>query len=495
MANNGQNRSGFAVESTYGKINENVTAYTEELIKQISDNIKDYEIILDENELEMLFVDIEISLFGLIESLMRKRKEYLEANKLEDSRMDYKTIMIQNCSNKLNAEKNNLKVKMLFITEKIKRKGINIIDNNGQVNVAIDNGTITAGNNTTQPNNIVKLKFYLAEQSEISDTINKHTIKDIKEPDWIDLIKGEIRDLADKIQAIKLSKKVYPEKKEELNNGAFKLFDKPLLTSSVFQETTAGLKEDEKSNIIEQLKRVFDIEINKEEFFYIGELVKTTVPDLTISGIYFKSQYKGEDTEIEKVDLINDLIYKLKLLETYNNFVSYLNEFCLIPLVLVNEGKILNSGLEIKIKIPCKYTLLDIASQELIISSYLLEHDGEKLINSIIAHKENSKVKSFPKKFDLKEPINMFLHRTTSDEIEEEKRLLENLFSYELYQENEFNILKYSFTFKTDTLRPREIMALPTYLFVKADEVIKIQYEIISDQSIDNEFDSLTYNV
>jgi hypothetical protein len=149
LANNGQNRSGFAVESTYRKINENITTYSEELTKQISDNVKDYEIILDENELEMLFVDIEISSFGLIESLMRKRKEYLESNRLEDSRMDYKNIMIQNCSHKLNTEKNNLKVKMSFIAEKIKRMCINITDNNGQVNVALDNGTIATNTNTT----------------------------------------------------------------------------------------------------------------------------------------------------------------------------------------------------------------------------------------------------------------------------------------------------------------------------------------------------------
>lgn len=147
LALTGRNKSGYAVESTYRTIDENITVYIEEMLKQISQNIKDYEILLNDNELEELFINIEKSACGLIESLMRTRKEYLDNNKLKDSRMDYKRLMMQNCSYKLNTEKQNLKAKILYIIEKNNRLGINITNNKGQINVAYNNAIINAKNN------------------------------------------------------------------------------------------------------------------------------------------------------------------------------------------------------------------------------------------------------------------------------------------------------------------------------------------------------------
>lgn len=144
LAFNGQDRSGYAVDSTYRLVNDNISEYIKELVRQITDNISNYEIILDDNELDDLFYDIERSSCGLIEGLMRERKRYLDICKLKDSRLDYKTLMIQNCTNKLTTEKKNLSIRISYILEKHKRVGfgLNVTNNCGQINLAFDDAQI-----------------------------------------------------------------------------------------------------------------------------------------------------------------------------------------------------------------------------------------------------------------------------------------------------------------------------------------------------------------
>jgi dihydrodipicolinate reductase len=95
-------------------------------------------------------------------------------------------------------------------------------------------------------------------------------------------------------------------------------------------------------------------------------------------------------------------------------------------------------------------------------------------------------------------PLQVGVHTgsiSIQEKIEIKKNELEDLLNCKVYKEKDCTVLKYEFPMTTDTLRPTEIMALPTYIFVKADESIKIEYEIISNQSIDNKFEPLIYSV
>lgn len=503
LANKGLSRSGTAVERTYRLINDKVLTYLDELLKEINDFIKDFEVVLTDEELEGLFTNLNSYYISLIESSFRTRKEYLDANQLEDSMFDYKTNLVQKCTHKINTEKQNLQIKIKLLDEKIKRQGISIGQNTGQANIAFG-GTIIANNDMTLIN-IIKLKFYLSGHIEPSDTMNKVNIKDLGEPEKITEIKTEIVNLVNTIKAIKL------------DESEAKYVDKPI--TGAFMETVAQItynglayhgggpvriSDEDRNKIMERLNNYFDIEVNENEFFNLGNLGSKKVPG--VSGINFtmNEEYFGKEFEIKKKKLIDGLRFKLLLLDTYHGLSNYLNGFSLVPLVLINEGKVLNEGIEVHIKIPSQYEILTAKNDELAFSSYLFDNsndDDERFVEKYISHKQDRRVTSFPNSMSkLTQGLTTAIgyigrNRTTEDDIEVEKGKLEDFFNYEIYKEKDYTVLKYEFPMLTDTLRPTELMALPTYLFIKADEQIQIQYEIVSNQSIDNKFEPLTYSV
>lgn len=351
--------------------------------------------------------------------------------------------------------------------------------------------------NNIVKDNIVKLKFYLADYLDPADKMDKLTIKDLKEPEKITAIKEEIRELVDKINSIKLIKKEEAEKKQETTQPMVNLFDKQIKVYSIYGDISAEVKADDKKKVKELLSKYLGIDIDENEFFNIGNLTKARVPDFSFFGLESKNKYNGQDSEIEKKEFIGELQLKLEILESYYGLADYLDGFSLMPLVISNGGKILNSGLDIRIKLSKKYELLDIHGEEMVMASYLLKYYDEKLFEMILSHRETHKVRTFPQGLkNMPQPVGpIFRECSIEEKIEQLIDDLEKLFDYELYQEKEYNILKYSFPLKTNTLRPNEMMALPTYLFIKADEPIIIEYEIISDQNIDNGFELLTYNV
>lgn len=492
LASKGLNSSGTAVEATKKLVNSKVEIYLEELLKEISNFIKDFEVVLNEEEFEELFHCLDTFYKSLIELAYRLRKEYLDANGLEDSRFDYTANLIQNCTHKIETEKQNLQIKIKLVEEKIKRQGINIGNNTGQANIAIG-GTINV-NNVRSLDNIVTLKFYLAGHIEPSDTMKKLTLKDLGEPLKITEIKAEILELVDKIKSMNLPQ---PEIRHAVKPTIGSLFE-ILAELSLHGGGSVRINPEERKKVTEQLKHHLKLEVDEKEFFNLGNLTSKKIPDVTMPGTYTKNKYFGEEMEIEKKNLINDLQLKLILLGSYENLISYLNEFCLIPLILVNEGKVKNSSVQIRIKIPNKYELLDIGSKEFLITSMLFNYANEDLLKYLITHTESSSIKSFPEQLDIGAGArNLFNSRPKSveEEINMERDNIEKIFNYEFFEENDYNVIKYSFPMLTNKIRPKEVMALPTYLFIKANESISIEYTILSDEHIDNVIQPLTYLV
>jgi hypothetical protein len=492
LASKGLNRSGTAVEVTNKLVNSKVETYLEELLKEINDFIKDFEVVLNQEESEEFFDCLNTFYKGLIESTYRLRKEYIDANGLENSRFDYAGNLIQNCTHKIETEKQNLQIKIKLVEEKIKRQGIYIGNNTGQANIAIG-GTIKA-NNVSVLDNIVTLKFYLAGHIEPSDTMKKLTLKDLGEPLKITEIKAEILELVDKIKSVNLPESEIKHAVKPTTGSLFEIFEE----LSLHGGGSVRVNPEERKKVAVQLKHHLKIEVDEKKFFNLGNLTSKKTPDVTIFGIYTKDKYFGEEMEIEKKNLINDVQLKLMLLDSYENLISYLNEFSLIPLILVNEGKVKNSGVQIMIKIPNKYQLLDIVSKELLIASMLFNYANEDLLRYLLTHTESSSIKSFPDQLNIGlGSRNLFNSRpkSTEEEINMERDNIKNLFNYEFFEENDYNVLKYSFPMLTNKIRPKEVMSLPTYIFVKANESISIEYTILSDEHIDNVLQPLTYVV
>ncbi|WP_042273446.1 hypothetical protein [[Clostridium] dakarense] len=324
--------------------------------------------------------------------------------------------------------------------------------------------------------NEVYLKLYNEQTHELIESMESINSGQFKKPDKVVEIEAKARELVNEIQEYKI-KNISTEDK----------FDFKLRGKSIPTKISCMYPKEKIESIIQNIRKYLGLQIDETNFFYVGNL-KEDIVSVNIDG-YTNFNCYGSDEEKEKFYKLEELDLLLTILKAYDYTTNeLLGGYNAIPLCIENKGELNNENISIKIKIPDNYEILDENNKELVLFSEYLEVDEYRIIDDILSQKHNGDLGIFPIQYDPIEQFK-FLRKTDKEREEFYKRKLQYLFNMKQDRDDKgANI-----TYKLNKIRPGEKILLPTYIFIKGEESLDIDYKIISDNSIDNEFNTLKY--
>ena len=342
--------------------------------------------------------------------------------------------------------------------------------------------------------NILKLKFFNQSTKEFQDEMQAITIGDYPEIGEVETIKSKMLDLYQKIDKIKLAIPVPKAPAPVIQHNIPDLFKHRYAEKVPTVVSSSNI-----ANISSKLRLIFGITINPNTFFCLGGLKQ---PSIRLGGIAGMNGfpgiggdwgYEGTAEEKEKNELIEELIDLIKVWDYYFELKKFFNGCKLIPLVLSNEGETLNENIEIKIRLSKDCEVFYQADIELAQLSELATFDETRLIEKLICPKPNGKVNvEYKPKYPTSPEFTLLKKHYKDDEItKDEQKYINDLFDFSHSIEEVQLVVKFYIT----SIKPNEKIFLPSYLFVKSEKDIEVQYELLSKQNINNEFKPLMYRV
>ena len=324
--------------------------------------------------------------------------------------------------------------------------------------------------------NELYLKLYNEQTNELLDSMESINSSQFKKPDKIVEIEANARELINEIQEYKIK-----------NISKEDSFDFQLIGRAIPDKVSCMYSKDKIKSIVQNISKYLGMKIDEANFFYVGNL-KQDIVSLNLWG-YANFNYYGSEEEKEKFNKLEKLDMLLNILDAYNYTINeLLCEYKAIPLCIENKGELNNENICIKISIPDNYEILDENNKGLVLFSECLDVDEYRIMDDILSQKHNSDLGRLSMEYD---PMDQFklLRRTDKEREEFYKRKLQYLFNMKQDRDDKGT----NITYKLNNIRPGEKILLPTYIFVKGEKSIDIDYKIISDNSIDNEFNTLKY--
>jgi len=233
---------------------------------------------------------------------------------------------------------------------------------------------------------------------------------------------------------------------------------------------------------ISKLCRKYLTQNPEPEFFQVGNLMETNQGSILWS-IHRGPTYVGTEDEKNKQDLLDKLSMGLSALKDLSKFWNKINAYRIIPLAVVNAGNSLNESIDIQLSIPEGIEFLRPDNFPIPKFKSTLEKLTEEggLIESGFAHHTDVSVKGYQRRFhrpvDLKIPNILGSRKKDLEELA--TALLHYVFDFHnISSPAEKQVIGCHIT----ALKPGEKMALPAYLFVKADAPFTVDYQIRSNQ-------------
>jgi hypothetical protein len=349
---------------------------------------------------------------------------------------------------------------------------------------------LTDGNTVVQSQNIgSKLSIKGLVDANIKDT-PKVIKKNLLESQFLINIKNNINKKINQIEEIILSRKVIKPEENVKNDkikipgsiNGFSLINEALQsqlkpTLNMFR-TSKIIIEKEYIDTIKKYVEENDIDIDYDEFFYIGDLMKQESPFQAPIG--FRSSYsiKGSTEEKDKYNLIKKLYSEVNEYYQYVRYFSDISEKYYLELALSNSGT--NYDEDIDIKIYIKKGLLCTNEQLPIPGDDIVEVINEAFKLVFIARKTISinEYNDYPQnKFtpNAKALLLSSYDNKVENNQNKYKYLIEKTFCYDYFQDAEHDIICY----KQKYIKQNTNIFLPSRLFFNG-KLTKIHYEITS---------------
>ena len=106
------------------------------------------------------------------------------------------------------------------------------------------------------------------------------------------------------------------------------------------------LSDDEKAKEKESIKKYWNISVD-EDFFYVGNLSESSLL-ISITG---QTDYIGTDIEKHKNDLIQDLLWKILVLDDIGNLVDVLHNVQVLPLCIINTSDVSDKNITVSFSV------------------------------------------------------------------------------------------------------------------------------------------------
>lgn len=106
------------------------------------------------------------------------------------------------------------------------------------------------------------------------------------------------------------------------------------------------LSDDKKAKEKESIKKYWNISVD-EDFFYVGNLSESSLL-ISITG---QTDYIGTDIEKHKNDLIQDLLWKILVLDDIGNLVDVLHNVQVLPLCIINTSDVSDKNITVSFSV------------------------------------------------------------------------------------------------------------------------------------------------
>lgn len=259
------------------------------------------------------------------------------------------------------------------------------------------------------------------------------------------------------------------------------------MTLNLWEKKNAEISEDEKEELIEKVKNIWDINLSKR-FFYVGQLKKCFLKNPHLRSV----DYEGTCDEIEKNELIQELescIWWLEKMEIIKRIFSSIH---LIPMCISNCGNVADKSITVCIRPSDDYEVFSIESvteddRSLLdcFSDNLLE---ENFLQNIIGIRGTPSIslENLENRSEIPIEEGIFGRRTFNFE--------DFVCEWKSFQKEieDDGLIKYAIS----TLRAGETKWMAPYIIlIPKKQSIRIEYVIYSEYAGEKKEGSLTYDV
>jgi hypothetical protein len=343
--------------------------------------------------------------------------------------------------------------------------------------------------------NTLDIRFYLSSVLDFTDKLPLMKFPDLSTMTFIENKKTNTLAIYDKLKLIKLKKQPKPSYNSTdpfiaslgLQFGKLQLPDK----------VDVVVSNDRRDKIKQDAKDVFALTID-ESIFEFGDLktgsVFIAMPFGTDNALY------GTDQEKEKYKLFEEFENSVKSLSDLLSFLSKLQNYQILPLVLRNNGEQFNESIRILLHVPKKVEVL--IPERFPIPTILqnLEdmNDYDSYLFYFLHHHKDSKVLQYYNRsilpiYDSYPPFRENEEQKLSKERKRFKNLIEHYFDFDVYTDDNPDFLILSCDI--DELNPHDAISLPCFLLIRANEDFSINYEINSKYLNNKISDSLKIQI
>lgn len=221
----------------------------------------------------------------------------------------------------------------------------------------------------------------------------------------------------------------------------------------------------------------------EQDFWNVGNLKKHNIHIQLPFGNSGPS-YEGTDEEKNRYSLLENLYWKIKAYNEYNEYFRYIDSIKIVELMISNLGKTYDEDIDIKLMVPKGYLLKhhDLPYPGINIIKEVLDM---KLVEFIFSIKESDEVSNY-KYYQIDQPnfrhinnLYPILGKSITEEYEDNKKdyraSLNSLFLYKEFENSEVDILMFGIKY----LKHNSSMAFPSVLMFK-NVPQRIEYEITS---------------
>lgn len=331
------------------------------------------------------------------------------------------------------------------------------------------------------PANELQVKFYYSQKVPFSNTMQAFNLR-LLNIVFLENKKKVVRQLIEIISKLHIPQKNNVEQTTSINGISvaaltlYKRSEYPMLKQQEIRDITM---------------RLFNIELS-DDFFYVGNLKE---PSTRVKLPFFSDPIEriGDDSEKRKFFELEEFVLKVKELDSLVQQFNFLESFSVVPLVLKNEGKQFDEKIKVLIKLPGDTQLLTPETYQepgYLALKYFTGYG--KILDKVLRHQKDSRVEENTGNYmTLPDLMLGFSENKYEREKSEFHRYLEALFNFDVHREADDIVLEYHF----DELNPKENIAFPAYLLVKANESFVINYEITSKNSQDITTGQLHYKL
>lgn len=287
----------------------------------------------------------------------------------------------------------------------------------------------------------------------------------------------EITETISKINNIKIPLKEEKEKPTAITNE--KINDlQQYMTKNVNRDFLSILDEvkvsQEDKEAIEKFVRKYTTLNLSEDFYNLGNCTKKLGGNILTGRTFYEP--KGSEQEIEKYNLIHNLLYNIHQFEDLKKYLSYIDNYKKVWFVVANDGERFDEDITINLYLPKnKFIIKEKIENPPIFALDIIKGS----IGDLLVPSEKHNIKKYPdykkhNKFKIENPLASS-NEIYQGEIDEFREELEKIFAYNIFNDEDFEIVQFNLSY----LKQQEFINFPTFLLLN-DSIDEIKYDITS---------------